>query len=297
MLMYLEEITIVGDRVNHVFNVVREHGIGGDDRIERRIRSRDRVRSRAARGIVQIVEWQKTHQFADHGQAFGVVSRDEMSYAAGRIVRHGSAQILFGNILVRNRLDHVRAGDKHVRSVPRHENKIGDGRRIHGAPRARAHDGADLRDHSARQRVAQKNIGITRERPHAFLNAGSPGIIQADYGRAVAHRQVHDLADFECIRLRERSTEYGEILREHVNQSPIHASKTRDKAVARRPLLLHPKIIATMGNEFIELLKRAFVEQQFDALARRELAGFVLAFAAIRAATRFRFGIAAAQFC
>jgi hypothetical protein len=51
-------------------------------------------------------------------------------------------------------------------------------------------------------------------------------------------------------------------------------------AVAGRPLILHPKIIAAVRDEFVELFKRAFVEQQRDALARREFAGLVLALAA-----------------
>ena len=218
-----------------------------------------------------------------------------MRDAAGRVVRHGAAQILLGNIFVRNGFDDVRAGDEHVRRVARHENEIGDGRRIHGAARARAHDGADLRDHAAGQRVAQKNIGIARQRPHAFLDARSAGIIQANHRRAVAHRQVHDLADLQGVCFREGAAKHGEILREHVNQTAIDASETGDESVAGRPLILHAEIIAAMRNKFVELFKCAFIEQQRDALARRELAGFVLALAAFRAAAGFRLGAAAAQ--
>ena len=50
-----------------------------------------------------------------------------------------------------------------------------------------------------------------------------------------------------------------------------------------------------MRDEFVELFKRAFVEQQRDAFARRKLPGLVLALAAFRAAAGFRFGAAAAQ--
>ena len=219
-----------------------------------------------------------------------------MRDAAGGVVRHGAAQFLLGDILVRHGLDDVRAGDEHVRGVARHENKIGDGGRIDGAARARPHDGADLRNHAAGQRVAQKNIGVTGERPHAFLNARAARIVQADHRRAVAHRQVHDLADFQGVGFRERAAEHGEVLRENVDQPPVDAPEAGDEAVAGRPLLLHPEIIAAVRDEFVELLERAFIEQQRDALARRELSGLVLALAAFRAAAGFRFGAAAAQF-
>ena len=164
MLLHLEEIIVVGDGVDHVLDVVRLHGIGRHHRIERGVGAIDGIGSGAARRVVQIVERKKAQQFANHGQAFGVVARDEMGDAAGGVVGHGAAQVLLGYVLVRHRLDYVRAGDEHVRRVARHENKIGDRRRIDRAARAGPHDRADLRDHAAGQRVAQKNIGVARER-------------------------------------------------------------------------------------------------------------------------------------
>ena len=56
-----------------------------------------------------------------------------------------------------------------------------------------------------------------------------------------------------------------------------------------------PKSSRAVGDKFVELFKRAFIEQQRDAFARRQLAGLVLALAAFRAAAGFRFGAAAAQ--
>ena len=183
---------------------------------------------------------------------------------------------------MRHGLDDVRPGDEHVRGVARHENKIGDRGRIDGAAGARPHDRADLRNHSARQRVAQKNIRVARERPHALLNARAARIIQADDGRAIAHRQVHDLADFQGVGFRERAAEHSEILSEDIHQPPVHAPEAGDEPVARRTLLLHPEVIRAVRDKFVEFFKRAFVEQQRDALARREFSGLVLALAAFR---------------
>src|ERR1019366_275460 len=145
------------------------------------------------------------------------------------------------------------------------------------------------------ERVAQKNVGITRQRPHAFLNARSARIVEANHRRAVAHRQVHDLADLEGICFREGAPKHGEVLSEHIDQTAINAPEAGDETVAGRPLILHPEIIAAVRDKFVELFKSAFIEQQRDALARHELAGLVFALAAFLAASGFRLGATSAQ--
>ena len=87
-----------------------------------------------------------------------------MAHTADAVVRHRAAQMLLRHVFVRHRLDHVRTGDEHVAGALHHEDEIGDGGRVDGAAGARAHDGGNLRDHAARQRVAQKDIGVTGER-------------------------------------------------------------------------------------------------------------------------------------
>ncbi len=54
-----------------------------------------------------------------------------------------------------------------------------------------------------------------------------------------------------------------------------------------------PKSLHAMANEFVELLERAFIEQQVNSFARGELARLVLAFAAFGAAAGFRFRVEA----
>ncbi len=211
-------------------------------------------------------------------------------------MRHRSAEVLFGNIFVRHRLDHIRPGDEHVRSIARHENKIGDRGGIHGAAGARPHDGADLRNHAAGQRVAQKNIGVTRKRSHAFLNARAARIVQPNHRRAIAHGQIHDLANFQGVGFRERPTEHSEILGKNVCQAPGDAPVAGNKPVTGRPLFLHAKILRAVHHEFVQLFKRAFVQQQRHAFACRKFSGFVLALAPFRAASGFGFRAAAAKF-
>ena len=118
-----------------------------------------------------------------------------MRHAAFFVVGHRATKLLLGHFFVRDGLDDVWTGDEHVRSVAGHKNKIGDGRRIDRAARARSHDRADLRNHSAGQRIAKKNFGVACQRFHAFLNPRPAGIIQANYRRASAHGEIHKFRD------------------------------------------------------------------------------------------------------
>ena len=54
-----------------------------------------------------------------------------------------------------------------------------------------------------------------------------------------------------------------------------------DDAVARDRLVFHAEVTPAMGHELVELFERSGIEQQVDALARRQLACLVLALEAI----------------
>jgi hypothetical protein len=51
-----------------------------------------------------------------------------------------------------------------------------------------------------------------------------------------------------------------------------------------------------VADKFVEFFEGAFVQKQIDAFAGAELALFVLAFAALRAAARFGFRVSFAEF-
>ena len=196
VLVHFEESAIVRDGMDYVLHVVRLLRVFGDHGVQAGVLAVGRVGRGAPRRVFEIVRREIADQFPDHGEAFGIVPRDEMRDAAFGVVRHGAAEFVLRYFLVRDRADHIRAGDEHVRSVARHKDKIGDGRGVNRAARARSQDRADLRNHPAGERVAQKNIRITRERHHAFLNARAARIIETDHGRAHAHREIHDFRDF-----------------------------------------------------------------------------------------------------
>ncbi len=70
-----------------------------------------------------------------------------------------------------------------------------------------------------------------------------------------------------------------------------------DEAVAVGLLLRHAEVAGAVGDKLVGLFEAAFIEQKFDALTRRHLALFVLAFAALRAAAVFGELVALLQFC
>ena len=219
-----------------------------------------------------------------------------MRHAADGIVGLRAAQLLFGHVFVSHGLDHVRPGDKHVAGVAHHEDEIGKGGRIYGAAGAGSHDGRDLRNHAARECVAQENISVAREREHAFLDARAAGIVQADHGRASFEREVHDLADFLRIGFRERSAKNSKILREDVRQAPVNAAISGDETVAVDHLFVHAEVARAMANQLVHLFEGAFIEQQVDPLARQKLALLMLPLDARLAAARVGIGVAAADF-
>ncbi len=229
-------------------------------------------------------------------QAFGIVMRLKMSHAAGGIVRGRAAQRFLGDVFVGHGLDDVGAGDEHVAGLVHHEDEIGERGRIDRAARARAHDGGDLRDHAARKRIAQENIGVAGERQHAFLDARAAGIVQADDGRAGLERQVHDFDDLLRIGFRERAAEDREILREDVRGAAVDQAIAGDEAVAVDDLFVHAEVVAMMADQLVGFFESAFVEQQVDAFACGELAFGVLARAALVSTARFGGRVAALQF-
>ena len=95
-------------------------------------------------------------------------------------------------------------------------------------------------------------------------------------GRAVLERHVLDLGDLLRMRLAKRAAEHGEILGEDEDRAAVDRAPAGDHAVARNLGLLHAEIVAAMLDEHVELLERVVIEQQFDALARGELALGVL---------------------
>jgi len=199
----------------------------------------------------------------------------------------GAAELFFGDFFVGHRFDDVGPSDEHVGSLVDHEDEVGDGGRIDGASGAGAHDRGNLRHHAAVERVAQKNVRISGQRRHAFLNASASRIVQANHGSTNLRGEIHDLDDLRGVCFRERSAEYGEILRKNVNQAAFDAAIAGDETVALEFLLGHAEIVAAVRDQLVGFFEGAVIEQELDALARRHFAFFVLALAALLASPSF----------
>ena len=107
-------------------------------------------------------------------------------------------------------------------------------------------------------------------------------------GAPVLHGEVHDLADLLGVGLGQRAAEDREVLRVDEDQPPVDPSVAGDHAVAQIALLVDAEVGGPMRHERIQLHEAAFVEQQLDALARRQLAAFVLLLDALLAAAELR---------
>ena len=134
--------------------------------------------------------------------------------------------------------------------------------------------------------VALEHLAVAAERGDALLDARAAGVEQADDGRARLHRHVLHLDDLLRVRLGERAAEHGEVLGEQIDGAAVDRAPAGDHAVAGDLGLLHAEFVGAVLDEHVELLERALVEQEFDALARGQFAALVLGLDA---------GLAAAQ--
>jgi hypothetical protein len=250
--------------------------IVGDQRIERLLRALDVVERGPFRHAGRVVGGQKVEQAAHLQQALDVVVVGTVGDAGLGGVHGGAAELLGRHHLVGHGLHHIGTGDEHVAGVAHHEDEIGHGGRIDIAARARPHDDGNLRDHARGDDVALEHLAVAAERRHAFLDARAAGVEQADDGRAGLHRHVLDLDDLLRMRLGQRAAEHREILGKGEHGATVHRAPAGDDAVAGNPALLHAEVGRTVLDEHVELLERALVHQQLEALACGQLAALVL---------------------
>ena len=175
-----------------------------------------------------------------------------------------------------DRLHDIRSGHKHVARTSDHEDEICDRRAVDGASRARTHHRGDLRNHAGTKGVLKKDVRVAAERVHTLLDARSAGVIEADHGCTVLLGQLHHIDDLARVGCAERSAEHREILREDVDEAAIYRPVAGDHAISVGSIILESEVRYLMADEHAHFLERAFVQEDFQALSRRELASFVL---------------------
>ena len=86
--------------------------------------------------------------------------------------------------------------------------------------------------------------------------------------------------------LAQSAAEHGEVLAENKHQPAVDHAVAGDHAIAGDLVVLHAEINAAVLDKHVPLFKAACVEQQFEPLARGQLALFVLGINAFLAATQ-----------
>src|SRR5207244_12221587 len=81
------------------------------------------------------------------------------------------------------------------------------------------------------------------------------------------------------------AAEHGEVLGKHKPGAAVDRAPAGDHAITGDLRLLHAELARAMLDEHVELLERALVHQELDALARGELAALMLRLDARLAAT------------
>ncbi len=167
----------------------------------------------------------------------------EVGDPARRGVGRRAAEFVEGDLLARDRLDDVRAGDEHVARVADHEGEVRQRGGVHRAARAGAHDGRNLRDDARRLGVSAEDFAEAAERLDALLNPRAGGVVEADDGRADLHRLVHHLTDLLGEHLTERAAENGEVVGEDEDGSTVDLAVAGDDAVSRDFVSAMPKFV------------------------------------------------------
>ena len=86
------------------------------------------ARRAAAGGFSRLFCGQQRQQVAHLLEAGLLVVVREVRDAGGLGVHVGAAEAVLGDLLAGDRLDHVRAGDEHLRGVADHEHEVGERR-------------------------------------------------------------------------------------------------------------------------------------------------------------------------
>src|ERR1035437_1063006 len=104
-----------------------------------------------------------------------------MSNTAFTGVDFCTSKSLEGYIFIKNLLDNIRSGDKHITGVIYHKDKISQGRRVDGPTCGRPHYYGDLGNYSGRMYNVLKDCGITAETGNSFLYSLTTGVYQGNY--------------------------------------------------------------------------------------------------------------------
>mmetsp|Transcript_60022 Transcript_60022/g.123245 ORF Transcript_60022/g.123245 Transcript_60022/m.123245 type:complete len:503 (-) Transcript_60022:259-1767(-) len=272
----LRDHSFVHHLLHHLQHVVGGVGVIGNEVAQRVLLSVPRIERGLGSRFILVVQREIIEDLSQALQSHHVVVKGCVGDSREGGVRISAAQLLLRNIFLRDGLDHVGARHEHVRGVFHHEDEIGHSGGVHCPASTGTHDHAQLGNHARSLHVLVEHVRVSSQRVHAFLDARTTRVVEADDRRAHTHSHVHHLADLLSMGLAEGAAEDSEVLAEHEHFAAIDKTMSSDHAVAVELLVLHAELIAAVGLEHVVLSEGVLVQQEGDTLAGGELALFVL---------------------
>jgi hypothetical protein len=274
--LHLEELAMIDDHADDVLDVVRLFGVVRNHGGEARRGALRVVGCGQCRRLLVAVLRDVLEHSPHLGEAFILGFGEKMRYARLDVVHLCTSEGVERHLLTGRDAYHFWSGDEHVADAVDHEREISHSRRVDRPSGARPKDQAQLRDEPAGFDVAPEDLGITRKRNHALLDAGATRVVDADDGDPVAKREVHNLDDLFREHLPEGAAEHRGVVAEQHHIAAVDLSHPGDDTVSGNALCLHVRALVAMGGEDVELLERVAVDKTRYALARGQLAFRVL---------------------
>ena len=269
--LHFEELPSVHDPTDDFPDVVPLVGVDGDDVPQLHVLAQ-RIVSALHRGrVFEVVLRQVAQELPDLRETLLFALRAEVRVPAPAVVRHGPAYLLAGDFFSGDGLDDGRTGDVHDTRPFDHEDVVGERGAVHGASGGGTRYDGDLRHHSARHGVPEKDLAVAVERVDGLLDPRSAAVVDTHHGTARAHGHVHDLADLRRVHLAQRTTEHGEVLAVDAHFPTVHQSPSDDDSVSVVHRLLQSEVHAPVTHELVHLDEGPRVQQPPDALPRRSL--------------------------
>ena len=225
---------------------------------------------------LHVVLGEEREQVADLLHRLGAPLGHEVGHTRDPGVGPCAPQLLEGDLLAGDCLDHIGPGDEQMAGAFDLEHEVGDRRRIDRPPCTWPHDHRYLWDHPRGSDVSLEDPPVPVQRGHSLLDAGPARVLEPDHRDPHLEGHVHDLADLVRYRPAQAPAEHREVLGEDEHGPPVDGAPSGYHRVAGRAGLLDAKAARLVADEHVDLFERALVEQQLDPLAGGQLPLLVL---------------------
>ena len=267
VFMNLHEVTVIDDGVDDLVHVVRFIRVSRNDVVQIVIHAGDVIGTLYERSLLHVVLRDEGNETTNFSQRLFLCSRHKMGHTGFGSVDLSAAELLYGYVLTGNGFHYLRAGDEHIGVLLGHHDEVGQRRAIYCSTGTRTKDHTNLRNNTRGQNVTLEDLGIAGQRTCSLLNTCSTRVVQTDDRRSEFHGLIHHIANLECHRLAQRTSDNCSILCKDEYQTTVNRTRSYCYTVTQEHFLLHAEVVTAVGKEHIHLFKRTFVEQHVNTLA------------------------------